>query len=111
MYKRQFIEDSDRARITNQVCVTNDVPLQGCVPAAYGFEGPHLGTTTGGIFGGAFGALIFGDKGNGHAGTLTQYDYARPQTGLRTMHTDFEPVYEVDEDVWSIGIDYRMNIH
>ena len=107
----KFIEDSDRARITNQVCVTNEVPLQGCVPGAYGFEGPHLGTTTGGIFGGAFGALIFGDKGNAHPGTLTQYDYARPQTGLRTMHTDFEPVYEVDEDVWSMGIDYRMNNH
>ena len=107
----KFIEDSDRARITNQVCVTNEVPIQGCVPGGFGFDGPHLGSTTGGIFGGAFGALITGDRGNGYPGTVTQYDYARPETGLRSMHTDFDPIYEVDEDIWSMGIDYRINNH
>ena len=60
----QFSEDDDRARITNQICVTNDVPLQGCKVGEFGFEGPHLGSTTGGIFGGFFGAQYFGDKGN-----------------------------------------------
>ena len=107
----KFHEDDDRARITNQVCVTNEVPLQGCLPNAVGFEGPHLGSTTGGIFGGAFGAPIFGDRGNGHPGTLTQYDYARPEVGLRSMHTDFEPIYQAEEDVWSMGIEYRMSDH
>jgi iron complex outermembrane receptor protein len=104
----KFKEDDDRARITNQVCVTNDVPLQGCVPGAYGFEGPHLGSTTGGIFGGYFGAQYFGDRGNSHPNTLTEYEYPRPQLGLRSMHTDFEPIYQSDEEVWSMGVDYRF---
>jgi len=104
----KFSEDDDRARITNQICVTNDVPLQGCKPGEFGFDGPHLGSTTGGIFGGYFGAQYFGDKGNGLPGTLTEYEYARPQLGFRTMHTDFEPIYQSEEEVWSMGIDYRF---
>jgi outer membrane receptor protein involved in Fe transport len=105
----KFSENDDRARITNQICVTNDVPLQGCKPGEFGFDGPHLGSTTGGIFGGAFGAQIFGDKGNGLPGTATTYSYARPQLGFRTMHTDFEPIYQSEEDVVSLGVDYRFD--
>ena len=104
----KFKENDDRARITNQVCVTNEVPIQGCVPGAYGFEGPHLGSTTGGIFGGFFGALYFGDQGNSLPNTQTEYENPRPQLGLRSMHTDFEPIYQSDEEVWSVGIDYRF---
>jgi iron complex outermembrane receptor protein len=106
-----FNEDDDRARITNQICVTNEVPLQGCVPGAFGFDGPHLGSTTGGIFGGAFGAQIFGDRGNNYPGTLTTYEYDRPTVGFRSMHTDFEPIYESEEKVWSMGIDYTASGH
>lgn len=104
----RFDEDDDRARITNQICVTNDVPLQGCLPDAFGFEGPHLGSTTGGIFGGYFGAQYLGDQGNGYEGTNTEYEYARPQLGFRTMHTDFEPIYQSEEDTWTLGVDYRF---
>lgn len=107
----KFDEDDDRARITNQVCVTNEVPIQGCVPGAFGFEGPHLGSTTGGIFGGAFGALVTGDRGNRAPGTLTQYDYTRPEVDFRSMHTDFEPIYQAEEEVWSFGVDYRFSGH
>lgn len=105
----QFSENDDRARITNQICVTNDVPLQGCKTGEFGFEGPHLGSTTGGIFGGYFGAQYFGDRGNGLPGTLTEYEYARPQLGFRTMHTDFEPIYQSEEKTVSMGIDYRFD--
>lgn len=105
----QFSENDDRARITNQICVTNDVPLQGCKTGEFGFEGPHLGSTTGGIFGGYFGAQYFGDKGNALPGTLTEYEYARPQLGFRTMHTDFEPIYQSEEKTVSMGIDYRFD--
>jgi outer membrane receptor protein involved in Fe transport len=105
----QFSENDDRARITNQICVTNDVPLQGCKTGEFGFEGPHLGSTTGGIFGGFFGAQYFGDQGNARPGTLTEYEYARPQLGFRTMHTDFEPIYQSEEKTVSMGIDYRFD--
>lgn len=107
----KFEEDDDRARITNQICVTNEVPIQGCVPGAFGFEGPHPGSTTGGIFGGYFGAQYWGDRGNGFPGTLTEYEYARPQVGFRSMHTDFDPIYQSEEEVWSMGIDYRISGH
>jgi outer membrane receptor protein involved in Fe transport len=105
----RFSENDDRARITNQVCVTNRVPLQGCVPGEFGFDGPNLGSTTGTIFASFFGALPTGDGGNNLPGSTITYSYPRPQLGFRSMHTDFEPIYRSEEDVVSLGIDYRFD--
>ncbi len=108
MYSK-FSEDDDRARITNQVCKANTLPTTGCLPDEFGFEGPHLGTTTGGIFGGMIGAVQLGDRGNGYPGTVTQYDFPKPAgMGFRDMHTDFEPVFQNDEDLWSFGFSYNF---
>ena len=95
----EFDEDSDRARITNQICQTNTLPLQGCVPGGFGFESPHQGTTTGGIFGGFFGALPFGDP-------APASDFPRPELGFRDMHTDYEPIFENNEELWTAGFSY-----
>lgn len=97
----RFSEDDDRARISNQICEQNPLPVQGCLPDGFGFDTPHNGSTTGGLFGGFFGAYPLGDNGDG----LT-YDYPRPETGLRSMHTDFDPVYQYEEDIWSLGFNY-----
>ena len=70
----RFEEDDDRARFTNQVCVRNRLPTTGCVPDAFGFESPHLGSSTSGIFGGAAGALPPGVDGSDPA----LYAFARP---------------------------------
>lgn len=105
----KFSEDDDRVRITNQVCVTNEVPLQGCKPGEFGFDGPNLGSTTGTIFAGAFGALPVGDPGNNLPGSTINYQYPRPELGFRTMHTDFEPIYQSEEEVVSAGIEYRFD--
>jgi iron complex outermembrane receptor protein len=98
----EFDEDSDRARITNQICQTNALPLQGCVPGGFGFESPHMGTTTGGIFGGFFGALPFGAP-------APASDFERPQLGFRSMHTDFEPIFENNEELWTGGFTYDFD--
>ncbi|MCB1683053.1 MAG: TonB-dependent receptor [Pseudomonadales bacterium] len=104
-----FDEDDDRARITNQVCVTNLLPTTGCQPNAFGFEQPHLGSTTGGIFGGTAGALPLGVRGDESSLPGLNYDYPRPAgMGFRDMHTDLEPVFEQEEDIFAAGFDYEF---
>ncbi len=97
----EFDEDSDRARITNQVCQQNPLPTQGCLPNGFGFESPHQGTTTGGIFGGFFGALAFGAPNNPN-------DFVRPEVGFRSMHTDYEPIFQNNEELWTAGFTYEF---
>ena len=101
-----FREDDDRSRISNQVCKRNMLPTTGCVPDEFGWETPHLGATTGGIFGGAAGALPPGVDGADPA----LYDYPRPRIdSFRKMHTDMEPVFRQKEDLWSFGFDYEFD--
>ena len=101
-----FTEDDDRARITNQVCVRNPLPTTGCLPNAFGWQKPHLGATTAGIFAGLAGALPLGADGSNTA----LYAYPRPALdGFRQMHTDFEPVFQEDETIWALGADYNFD--
>ena len=97
-------EDSDRVRISNQVCERNDLPTTGCTPNGFGFDNPYLSGTTFGIFGGAIGALPFGASG---AQGLAQYKYPRPDgLDLRTVHTDVEPIFVQNDDFFALGINY-----
>ena len=99
----RFEEDSDRARITNQVCERNDIPTTGCTPNGFGFETPHLGATTGGIFGGAVGAIPFGVSGDPSEG-IVDYRFPRPEgVGFRAVHTDFEPVFEESGETFALA--------
>ena len=97
-------EDSDRVRISNQVCERNDLPTTGCTPNGFGFDNPYLSGTTFGIFGGAIGALPLGVSGvHGFA----QYKYPRPSgLDLRSVHTDVEPVFVENDDFFALGINY-----
>ena len=95
-----FNEDDDRVRISNQVCVRNPLPTTGCLPNEFGFETPHLGSTTAGIFAGLAGALPIG-------AATGAYDFVRPTiTGFRQMHTDFEPIFQQDEEILAFGAEY-----
>ncbi|MCZ6869526.1 MAG: TonB-dependent receptor [Gammaproteobacteria bacterium] len=107
--KAKFHEDDDKVRITNQVCVTNDLPTTGCEPNAFGFESPHAGTGTGGIFGGLLGALPLGDRGESDPNTLNTYNFPRTSVGFREMHTDFEPEFVNREDLWGGGASYDFD--
>ena len=100
-------EDDDRVRISNQVCKRNPLPTSGCLPDAFGLETPHLSATVMGIFAGAAGALPLGADG----GDPTLYDYPRPRiTNLRQMHTDLEPRFQDDEDVFAFGFRYEFDL-
>ncbi len=102
----RFREDDDRARITNQVCKRNPLPTTGCMPDEFGFETPHLGATTGGIFGALGGALPAGADGSDPA----MYDFPAPAINtLRQMHSDFEPVFEDKEDLWTANIRFDFD--
>ena len=95
-----FNEDDDRVRISNQVCVRNPLPTTGCLPNEFGFETPHLGATTAGIFAGLAGAQPLG-------AATGSYDFIRPTiTGFRQMHTDFEPIFQQDEEILAFGAEY-----
>ena len=102
LYSR-FEEDDDRARISNQVCEQNTLPTTGCTADGFGWESPHLGSTTSGIFGGAAGALPFGVAQG-------RYDFPRPDiSGFRQIHTDFDPVFKSREDLWAFGVEFDIN--
>ena len=102
----RFREDDDRARITNQICVRNTLPTYGCLPDAFGFDNPHLGATTGGIFAALAGALPPGVDGSDPA----MYAFPRPDIdSFRDMHTDFEPVFDDAEDLWTAGLSYEFD--
>ena len=97
-------EDSNRARITNQVCVTGPLPTYGCDPDAVGFESPHNTAQFANLVAGLYGLHPLGNP-NGTG----VFNWERPQLGLRSMHTDFEPVYEQSAEQYTFGFDYEFD--
>ncbi len=112
-----FDEDDDRARLTNQVCKRTAVPALGCEPDESGFDTPHPGSTTAGIFfglnargPGGVGSLPLGYEGIPDGAGGIQQDYPQPaRNSLREMHTDFEPVYKYEEDLYTLGYEYNFD--
>ncbi len=105
-----FDEDDDRARITNQICQRTTLPALGCEPDGVGFDAPHLGSTTGGLFFAlnGLGTLPLGADGRDGVNGIS-YDHPQPAgLGIRDMFTDFEPVFEYEEDIYSFGAEYAF---
>ncbi len=105
----RFDEDDDRARITNQICQRTDLPALGCEPNGFGFDSPHMGSTTGGLFFAlnGLGTLPLGANGDNGVNGVT-YDHPAPALGIREMFTDFEPVFQYEEDIISFGASYEF---
>ncbi|MYD43193.1 MAG: TonB-dependent receptor plug domain-containing protein [Gammaproteobacteria bacterium] len=100
-----FEEDDDRARITNQICDRNSLPTTGCTPDGVDFDAPHLGATTGGIFGGSSGAMPLGPSGAGES----LFDYPRPRyNDMRQIHTDFQPVFKEKETIYAFSVNHDL---
>ena len=102
-------EDSDRSRISNQVCKQTALPTLGCEPDQFGFDSPHTGSTTGGLFFmlNGFGTLPLGANGdNGVNGVVR--DHVAPQLDLRTVFTDLEPEFYNEEKNVSFGFEYEF---
>lgn len=104
MYNR-FDEDDDRARITNQICVRNPIPLQGCQPDEVGFDSPNGSTGLATILAAIYGLVPIGPADIGVA------NWPRPtdEIGLRSMHTDFEPVFDNQQDTFLGGFNYEFD--
>ncbi len=102
MYSK-YNEDSNRARITNQICVTGDLPVYGCKPNEVGFEQPHATAQFGNLVAGLYNLYPLGSPdGTGN------FNWERPELGLRSMHTDFEPVYENEAEQYLFGYTWNL---
>src|SRR5262245_29165248 len=100
MYSK-FHEDDDKVRITNQVCEQATTVTTGCTPNGHGFDQPSVASGT---------ALYSALAGANQLG-LANPPRAFPilSTGFRKMHTDFEPVYQYDEDIWEANWNYDFD--
>lgn len=107
LYSR-FKEDDNRLRITNQVCKATELPTLGCEANEFGTERPHVGTTTGGLFGGLIGALPLGVNDPAHPEWELAYPQRPDNVGLREQFTDFDPTYRYTENTFTGGIDFRF---
>ena len=97
----EYDEDSNRSRITNQVCVTGSIPTYGCVANEVGFQLPHNTSQFANLVAGLYGIHPLGSPdGTG------VFNWPRPELDLRTMHTDFEPVFENNIQQWAFGLTY-----
>jgi len=102
MYNK-YDEDSNRTRINNQVCVTGSLPTYGCDPDAFGFDMPYNTAKVGPTLAALFGLLPVTPDGTG------VFNWPRPVVDdLRTMHTDFEPLFENEIEQWSFGFEYNF---
>lgn len=102
MYQRDG-EDDDRVRISNQICKTNPLPTTACVPDEFGLEPVHPSASSFGIAAGLNGLIPLGAR---DATTGLNFDFPRPPLGLRDQHTDFEPVFELDGNLWIAGLEH-----
>jgi len=115
MYSK-FREKDDKTRLTNQVCQRTALPF-GCTADGFGFDSPHLSSTTGGLFAGMStlpgfetqGAVPLGASG-GPDDTSVTYNWPAPVSNdLRKMHTDFEPKFKNIENLFAGGFNYDFD--
>ena len=107
MYNK-FEEDSDRARITNQICAQNPLPTYGCISDQFGRDGINPGSSTGTMYI-SFGGIFPLGQNSAALASLGLFEYPRPQNmGLREMHTDFEPIFEQESDQTYLTITHEM---
>ena len=105
MYSR-YDEDDSKVRISNQVCKQHELPNLGCEPDEFGLDPILPGAQVGGLSAAAVGAIPVGAK---DAATGLIYEFPRPELDLREQHTDFNPVFEFEEDAWLLGVDWALD--
>ena len=98
----EYDEDSNRARITNQICVQRSQPTYGCEPDGVGFDTPYNTAKVGPTLAALYGLLPVTPDGTGI------FNWPRPAVDLRTMHTDFEPVFENNVKQLSFGFEWDL---
>ena len=95
---QSYDEDSDRARITNQVCKENPLPTYGCLSDQFGRDGINPGSSTGTMYI-SFGGIFPLGQNSSALNALGLYQYPRPSNmNLRQMHSDFEPIFKSESE-------------
>ena len=96
-------ENDDRVRVSNQICKTNPLPTYSCVPDAFGLEAPNPSANAIAFFSGLNQLYPLGAS---DSTTGLQFDHPRPKLDIREQHTDVEPVFRYDSDIWISGIEH-----
>ena len=96
-------EDSNRARISNQICVTGSLPTYGCEADGVGFQQPYNTSKVSATLASLLGLLPVTPDGTGN------FNWERPSLDLRSMHTDFEPRFENNVKQVLFGFDYEFD--
>ena len=99
-------EADDRVRAENLICVTSVTPVRGCEPDEFGLEPPNQGSSVGGFLA-ALGGMI--PPGAGDAEDGLNFDFPRPELGLRDQHTDFEPVFKIETEFAMLGLEHEFD--
>jgi outer membrane receptor protein involved in Fe transport len=99
-----FEEDDDRLRTHALVCKQNPYPTLGCIPGEAAFEPPHPHAFLDGVIAAD---LAVREPGARDASTGLSFDFPRPDVDLRHQHTDFEPIYERNEDFVALSLDWK----
>jgi outer membrane receptor protein involved in Fe transport len=104
IYSR-FEEDDSKVRIQNQVCKPASLPSLGCDPDEFGLDPLPALATGGGLVAAGAGAI---PPGANDVATGLTYEFPRPPLGLREQYTDFNPVFDFEEEGWLFGIDWAF---
>jgi len=95
----RFDEEDSRTRITNQVCKQSVLANLGCEPNQFGLDPVNPFNTLNARIAGQLGIVDF---------STLQYAFPRPRLNLREQHTDFTPVFKLEEDAWLLGIQWDL---
>jgi outer membrane receptor protein involved in Fe transport len=98
-------EDDDRVRISNQICRTNPLPTTPCLPNSFGLEALNPSANGIALWAGFNGLIPLGASS---ADTGLQYDYPRPELGIRDQHTDLEPIFDFESDIVIGGVEHAF---
>lgn len=105
-----FEEESNRARVSKQLCHRDPTGILGCLPDKLAFETTNAWSTLGSILtsneilGPALGwGSIFTDP-DSFAGAVNPPD-------LRKVSADFDPIYAADEKLWTLQLEREMDNH
>ncbi len=105
-----FDEESNRSRVSKQMCHRDPTAILGCLPDKLAFETTNGWASLGGILssdevlGATLGwGSIFIDP-DAYAGSINPSD-------LRKANMDFDPTYAANEKLWTLQLERRFDAH
>ncbi len=105
-----FDEESNRSRVSKQMCTTDPTAILGCLPDTISYENTNGWATLGGILTSSevLGATL------GWGSIFTDPDITSGSVNprdLRKVNTDFDPEYAADEKLWTLQLEREFDAH